>query len=142
MTEADDDLLASTRALMCLASAVGRPWALLDLERHPLAPPCLGPRSAPMPPAMALYMSDPARDHAQVNADALNSCSARIREVCDRFHPAFAAACRAADAVEVARRSNPRLNRLRSVAVAEVIPVQQHRAERRHQLVGDVFAPG
>ena len=41
------------------------------------APPCFGPRSAPMPPVMAEYMSEPVPAITrQVNVLALYSCSA------------------------------------------------------------------
>ena len=49
-----------------------------------LAPPCFEPRSAPMPPHNALYMSDPVPAMTrQAKVLALNSCSAyRFSEVC------------------------------------------------------------
>ncbi|MNI55912.1 hypothetical protein D3C73_1108920 [compost metagenome] len=49
-----------------------------------MAPPCLGPRSAPMAPAIDENMSEPVPAMTRaVKVDALNSCSAyRFKEMC------------------------------------------------------------
>ena len=46
-------------------------------KEYSLAPPCFGPRSAPMAPVMAEYMSEPVPATTRaVKVEALNSCSA------------------------------------------------------------------
>jgi hypothetical protein len=56
---------------------VGVVVALLDSKATSLAPPCFGPRSAPMAPVMAEYMSEPVPAMTRpVKVEALNSCSA------------------------------------------------------------------
>ena len=79
-----------------------------------------------------------------VKVEALNSCSAyRISEVCiARTQSSSRAACRAAGAGN-ARRSSRRRSRPRCAGrCGEVVPVEQHRAERGHQAVGDVARAG
>ena len=108
-----------------------------------LAPPCSGPRSAPIAPVTAECMSEsvPVMTRA-VNVDALNSCSAyRISVVsrllrCSSFGGLSCSRCRKWPAMPSSSVSVS----MRLPSVVETVPVQQHRRQAGEQPVRDVAA--
>ena len=99
-----------------------------------------------MAPVIAEYMSEPVPAMTRAaNVDALNSCSAyRIERRVHRAAPTVADGARAVQQVQevAADRVVVGLDVDPPAVVAPVIPVQQHRAERGHQPVGDVARAG
>ena len=134
MAEADDDFLVRRRARGCrLRPRRACRSGCWISNATSLAPPCFGPRSAPIAPVIAEYMSEPVPAITRaVNVEALNSCSAyRLSEVCiARTHARRTAAAVQqmqevpADRVVVGLDVDAPCR-----CATEVIPVQQHRAE-------------
>ena len=135
VAEADDDLLArDARADVRLGLRPGCRSGFWISKATSLAPPCLGPRSAPIAPVMQEYMSEPVPAMTRaVKVEALNSCSAyRMSEVC-MARTQDAGGGRAVQQVQemAAHGVVVGLDLDAPAGVAEVVPVAQHRAEAR-----------
>jgi hypothetical protein len=141
VAEADDDLLRRHAPADIGFRFVGIAVSLLISSDTSLAPPCFGPRSAPMPPVIALYMSEPvpAMHAAGEGAGVVLVLGVEDERGVHRPHPGFLGLLAVqqvqvvtADRVVVGDRVDA------FSGILKMKPVQEHGAERSHQPVGDV----
>ena len=105
------------------------------------APPCFGPRSAPMRAGDGgIHIRAGARDHARGERRCVEFVlGVEIERRVHRLHPVCARLAAVQQMQEMAAdRVVVGLDFDAPAVVAEVVPVEQHRAERGHQAVGDV----